>query len=179
MENELRGAVLNASIPGESLTAELGGYPWQRPPEHPTIDEAVMFYSEKLSDPKASSGLAALLDSGVTIKQIVNTTVNAGVMEGFHTLDVGVLVTPVLIEMMSLIGDEAGIKYTTGFEDDDSISDVARQAVIRKVANKFAEKVEDTKPADIPPLPTEPMSNGLMSRPSPAMEQPTEEGAML
>ena len=164
MENELRGAVLNASIPGESLTAELGGYPWQRPPEHPTIDEAVMFYSEKLSDPKASSGLAALLDSGITVKQIVNT---------------GILVTPVLIEMMSLIGDEAGIKYTTGFEDDDSISDVARQAVIRKVANKFAEKVEDTKPADIPPLPTEPVSNGLMSRPSPAMEQPTEEGAML
>ena len=75
MENELRGAMLNASIPGESLTAELGGYPWQRPPEHPTID--------------------------------------------------------------------------------------------------------DTKPADIPPLPTEPVSNGLMSRPSPAMEQPTEEGAML
>ena len=38
-------------------------------------------------------------------------------MEGKHTVDTGMLVMPVLIEMMMLVGDSAKIKYNTGLDN--------------------------------------------------------------
>jgi len=51
---------------------------------------------------------------------IVNPSIQlAGVMEGRHSVDSGMLVIPVLMEMMMLLGDKAGIKYNTGMERDE------------------------------------------------------------
>ena len=33
-------------IPGQSLTSKLGQYPWQRPPQYNTVDDAMQFYNE-------------------------------------------------------------------------------------------------------------------------------------
>jgi len=40
----------------------------------------------------------------------------AGVMEGKHTIDVGMLLLPVLVELIMMIGDTAKIDYTTGMD---------------------------------------------------------------
>jgi len=38
-------------------------------------------------------------------------------MDGKHTVDVGMLVMPLLMEMIMLVGDMAGVKYDSGTEN--------------------------------------------------------------
>ena len=90
----------NAPIPGESLTAELGGRPWQTPPKLATVDEAIDYYMERMSSEDFMEQVVDVLESGVPVSTIANTLQLASVMDGIHTVDVGTLVVPVIMEMM-------------------------------------------------------------------------------
>jgi len=153
-------------IAGESLTAEMGAFPWQRPPELSTVDETVLYYSDKLSEPRISNGFVAVLDSGVSVKTLVNTMVNNSILNGIHTIDVGMLVTPVLLEILMYLGDSAGVVYATGLEEDKD-NPVVKKAMMNKVLNKFrnkdvnAETTEEEMPIIEEPIPPK----GLMARP--------------
>ena len=172
-KQEVEAAVLSSSIPGESLTAELGAYPWQRPPELPTIDEAVSYYSERLVEDKTSAGFIALLDSGISIKTIIDTTLEASIAHGIHSIDVATLVSPVLVEMMMYLGDVAKVDYITGLEEDKR-NKVVENAVMYKVMKKFSDEAKDVeKPTEMPEVET-PMAEapkGLMARPTPSVNE--------
>ena len=43
--------MIDAPIPGQSLTAELGNRPWQKPPQYNTVEEALEYYIPRLTDP--------------------------------------------------------------------------------------------------------------------------------
>ena len=152
-------------IAGESLTAEMGAFPWQRPSQFSTVDEVVMYYSDRLSEPKVSDGLVAVLDSGISVKTLVNSMVNHSVMNGIHNIDAGMLVTPVVLEMMMYLADKQGVVYTTGLEEDKE-NPIVKKAMMNKVLNKFRnqENIEE-KPEEIPVM-EEPMApKGLMAKP--------------
>jgi len=153
-------------IAGESLTAEMGAFPWQRPPELSTVDETVLYYSDKLSEPRISNGFVAVLDSGVSVKTLVNTMVNNSVLNGIHTIDVGMLVTPVLLEILMYLGDAAGVVYATGLEEDKD-NPVVKKAMMNKVLNKFRNKDVDveTTEEEIPIMEESMPPKGLMARP--------------
>ena len=55
---------------------------------------------------------------GMPLTTLANTIQLAGVMEGRHNIDVGILIMPVLIEMMQLVAEAEGIEYVTGMERD-------------------------------------------------------------
>ena len=58
-----------------------------------------------------------------------------GVMKGLHTIDVGILMLPVLVELLSYIADEAGIEYELGTKkkvDSDEISPAKIAALLAK-----------------------------------------------
>jgi len=42
---------LDAPIPGQSLTGELGNFPWENPPQYVTLADAVGFYTDKMDNP--------------------------------------------------------------------------------------------------------------------------------
>jgi hypothetical protein len=89
-------------------------------------------------------------------------------MQGYHTLDVGILVIPVLVEMMVFLAEEAGIEYRVGTEDDrlkkssfnDSTIALAKKRLKEKMSEK--EKVEDNIKKDVVEETEEPQ--GLMAR---------------
>ena len=179
-EDNTTSALLGAPVPGEALTAEMGAYPWQRPPELSTVDETISFYSNKIAEDKASAGFVALMDSGISIKTLVDTMVDASVMYGFHTIDVGALVSPVLVEMFMYLAEVSDITYTTGLEEDDR-NPVVEKAMAYKVMKEFSEKVKDVEaPKEKIDMPTEVPAKGLMARPTPTlpMEEPVSEGVM-
>jgi len=191
-EQEVTAALLNAPIAGESLTAEMGAFPWQRPPELTTVNETVSFYFEKIGEDKTSAGFVALMDSGISIKTLVDTIIDASIINGIHTIDVGALVSPVLVEMFMYLGDVAKIEYTTGLEDDGR-NKIVEKAMALKSMKEFAKKVKDVEtPEEVTESPEELMgtpSKGLMSRPtpmpdtnmpmaSPEQEQPVDQGVM-
>ena len=172
MGREVLEETLNAPIPGESLTNEMGAVPWQRPPRFSSVEETVQHYSRVLSAPETSSELVSLLKSGSTVKEISNILVNTSVMEGVHSLDVSVLVAAVVYEMISYLGDEAGISYSTGLEDSSITSNASNQIMADKIIGEFMAEVKDneiSKPSQIMPEPIENIEEvppaGLMARP--------------
>lgn len=108
---------LNAPIPGQSLTLEPGSVPWEQPPQYTTLDEVVKFYTEKIDDPDLILELLDLLKRDIPILTIVNTLTKSSLMHGYHTVDVGFLVTPILVEMIKTIADLNDVSYIVSTED--------------------------------------------------------------
>ena len=114
---EFNQPVLDAPISGQSLTAELGGRPWQQAPQYKTVDEAIEYYLDKMSSEEFTDQLVDVLEMDVPITSLANSIQLAGVMDGKHTVDVGMLVMPLIMEMIMLVGDMADVKYDSGMEN--------------------------------------------------------------
>lgn len=135
---EMMQPQLDAPIPGESLTAELGSRPWQQPPQYATVEEALDYYIPRLQSDEVSKQLLDVLEMGIPVTTIANTMQLGSVMEGKHSVDVGMLILPVLVELIMLIGDTAGVKYTSGLEKGKDI----RGSVVDLALKKFKDEPE-------------------------------------
>lgn len=133
---------LDGPIPGQSLTSELGNRPWQNPPQYNTVEEALEYYIPRLVDPQIAPQLIDNMEMGIPLTTIANAMQVGGAMQGYHTIDVGILVMPVLIEMMAYLGDQAGIKYTIGTEDDRLGDTGYSESTIAKVKQKIDKELE-------------------------------------
>lgn len=158
----------DAPIPGMSLTAEFAARPWQSPPEIASVDDAIEYYLERMSNDDFADQLIDVMEMGVPVADIANTLQLGAVMEGVHTIDVGILVMPLLAEMMMLIGDSAGVEYDSGLEDNPDKDRVRRSLVektLRKLENMDSVKKNDETPDEEEEQQvTEEPSTGLMAR---------------
>lgn len=103
---------LMAPIPGMSLTKEPGNAPWEQPPLYNTAEEALGFYLDKLNDEDKLDDVLFALEAGYPVDAFVNFMTSYGVMEGYHTFDVKMLLAPVLHEYIITLAEAAGIEYT-------------------------------------------------------------------
>jgi hypothetical protein len=62
-------------------------------------------------------------------------------MEGKHSVDVGMLVMPMLMEMIMMIGDSAGIKYDDGMNDPNKPT--IRDSAIAKAVAEYEKELKD------------------------------------
>lgn len=131
----------DAPIPGQSLTMELGSRPWQNPARFTTVDETIDYYMERMSSEEFMVQLAEVLEAGVPVTSIANTIQLSSVMEGIHTVDVGMLVLPMIMEMLMMIGDSAGVKYDKGLENPNK--PLLRDSTIAKAVAEYEAKIED------------------------------------
>ena len=153
--------MLDAPIPGMSLTHELGARPWQSPPQYNTVEEALDYYIPRLQSEEVTSQLLDVLEMGIPVATIANTMQLAGVMEGKHTIDVGMLLLPVLVELIMMIGDTAKVDYTTGMDKGKEL----RSSEIALAVEKFkASSTEETKEEETEEVLEEEATTGLMSR---------------
>jgi hypothetical protein len=151
--------LLDAPIAGMSLTHELGARPWQSPPQYKTVDEAVEYYMERMATDDFMEQLEGVMEMGIPLTTLANIIQQSSVMEGKHSLDVGMLVMPLLIEMMMLIGDNAEIEYDSGLED---LPDTkTKDTLIASVRKDMQGKIEEVKEE---PVEEEETKSGLMAR---------------
>ena len=108
----------DAPVPGMAMTHELGARPWQQPAQYTTIEEAVSYYIPRLSSKNFVGRLLDILETGVPITSLAETITLGGVMQGVHSIDLAVLVNPILVEYMEGVAKQAEIKYTLGDTDD-------------------------------------------------------------
>jgi len=162
---------LDAPIPGQGLTAPLGGRPWQRPPQYNTADEALAFYIDRITGERQVSQMLDILELGVPVDSLVNSMTLGGVMEGLHSADVKTIIEPALAEAIASIADEAEIEYT--MLSDDAEEEAPTDVEIALGVNKLKEKQTGIKIIDakdtaeeepVEEETTEPVSRGLMSR---------------
>ena len=153
---------IDAPIPGMSMTAPMGGRPWLKPPQFATVEQALEFYFAKLADREFVPDLLTIIELGVPLTTIANSFQLASVMEGKHTVDVGILVIPVLVEMMMAIAEANDVEYVSGMDREKEKDLSNAEIALAKKRGLFDKK------ANIPlkqeqPNKEEPMM-GLMSR---------------
>jgi len=131
--------LLDAPIPGMSMTHELGARPWQSPAQHTTVEEALDYYIPRFANDEVTEQLMDVLEMGVPVTTVANSLQLSGVMEGKHSIDVGMMVIPVLMELIMFMADEEGVKYNTGLEQDEEV----RSTVIDKALMRLQEETEE------------------------------------
>ena len=142
---------LDAPIPGMSLTAELGARPWQSPPEGATLEDAVDYYIPRLGDPEYVGQVLDIVESGVPLTSIAESMTLVGNMEGKHTIDVGILVQPVIVEFLKGIADITDTKYTMSADKEFRDKDVT-EGMLNNVTKELQKSLPEEQQSEIDSL---------------------------
>lgn len=126
-------------IPGMSLTAEPGNRPWEQPPKFVELDDVIGYYVEKLTEEEAVDKLLEAMQQDAPLVSIANTMIKAGVMKSIHSIDVGFLAVPILVELMQTIGDMNGVGYVIESEDYIKATEVDEKTAREVLASAIAE----------------------------------------
>ena len=155
-------------VPGMGMTHELGARPWQTPPELNTVEEATDYYTERMGTDAFKAQLIDVMEMGVPLSVLANTIQLGSVMEGVHSVDVGMLMIPIIVELMITIADSAGINYRTGIEGmEDDRPTVANKIISDRLKenNLSQEDMPIEEPQmDMPQEEVVPEPMGLMAR---------------
>jgi len=163
MPVEFNTEMIDAPIPGQSLTNEPGSYPWEKPPKLNTVDEVISNYLPMFNNEDMVIDLLNQMEAGIPITSIVSLITKSGTMIGLHSIDTGLLASPVLVEMLISVADASDVDYVIGTEKVDSVK--PRMSSIRATLKDFdpeLEMPEVVKEEPMEELPKEPM--GMMAR---------------
>ena len=108
---------LEAPIPGQSLTDEPKNWPWENPPEMVDPDEVTKYYINKLADEEVMDDLSVLFGGNMPVAPFVKTMMTTGVMNGLHSVDVSLIVAPVIHEFIKASMTTYGIEVRDDIED--------------------------------------------------------------
>ena len=150
----------DAPIAGMSLTHELGARPWQSPAQYTNVDEVIQYYIEKFQIEDAEKSLLDVLEMGVPVSIIANTLQLSSVMEGVHSIDTGLLVLHVLMELIMYIGYKNKVKYDSGLKRGNT---GVRNSLVARAIKEFKEEEGKEEPAKEKQVMVE-EPKGLMAR---------------
>lgn len=179
--------LFSAPIPGQSLTRQPKNAPWENPPKHVKPEEALQAYMKKYSDPDVLDDMLELIEAGFPITAIVETATTTAVMSGIHTVEISIILKPVLHEFFKGLAEAAGIKYNEGFKGDKARKEREKERIkakferYLKTATKDAGTVATQELLAAPDeAPVEaPMEADVMPMEEPMMEEaPAKRGLM-
>ena len=154
---------LSRPIPGQSLTHELRARPWQNPPQFNTVEESMDWYLERFDNPEIVQELLSIIEMGIPLSTIANSMQLGAVLQGVHNIDVGVLIIPIIIEIMKTLAEKTDTKYVMGDEPEES--DRPSDAVLESALNKIkGMTVEDMPEEEMMEEETDEEPMGLMAR---------------
>lgn len=103
-----------APIAGESLTTTPRNAPYERPPEIVDPEEAIQMHLTRLSEAEKMEAILDALELGVDVKSLTKGYLRSAVANGIHTVDISLLITPVIHEFIKRTADDAGVEYEEG-----------------------------------------------------------------
>tara|TARA_E500000318_G_scaffold28041_2_gene28257 strand:+ start:1198 stop:1704 length:507 start_codon:yes stop_codon:yes gene_type:complete len=158
--------VFDTPVPGMGMTHEVGARPWQQPAQYTKIDEVAQLYVAQMQDEVFMENTLNLLETKMPVTMIANALQTANVMNGIHSIDIGVLSLPIIMEMIMLIADTEGIEYVTGTERniEAELQDSSIQAAIQQVEDEGKMAREEEPIQEEEQVEMENMSTGLMAR---------------
>lgn len=132
---------LSAPIPGMSLTVEPGSVPWEQPPQLVTIQQVADFYIDKLtSDEEAINKSLDAIEMGVPLQTLANGAISYNMMKGIHTIDVGFLVMPIIVELLITLAELNDVKYFITPEEE-----LKGKVLDRNLVEKIVNSLEATE----------------------------------
>lgn len=152
---------------GGSWTDAPKSRPWQNPPKLVKVDELAQQYIDRMSSAKIINSTLDVLETKVPLASMAEAMMLSGVAAGIHTIDAGILVMPVIIEMLKTAADIHGVEYKV-FADDGleelQIPDRVISAAIKKAMASKETTSEETTAKPVVEL------SGLMARKPTTME---------
>jgi hypothetical protein len=127
-------------IPGQSLTDEPKNAPWENPPELNTVEDAVKYYVKKLSKEEILDDLALVFQLGGTLNNISETIAIMGTMKGIHSVDVQMLVTPVIGSFIKAAMATYGVEVKEEDVDEDERKDLMEVSRLEIIMQDAVEK---------------------------------------
>ena len=99
-------------VPGQSLTGEPNKWAWEKPPQMPNVDEALVFVMDKLQNsPETQKNYDKIITMGMPIESITNTIALGGFIEGLWSVDVLELLKPPLMASLMLYAEEKQLPF--------------------------------------------------------------------
>jgi len=124
-------------IPGASLTTEVGNRPWENAPKESSLDVVINNYLRRLQNEEIVMPLLDAVRYGTSISTLVEAVIETAVMEGEHTIDIGVLASPVIVEYLKGAAEVSKIDYKI------SDIDVRSAREPKKIDSRLLEEVLD------------------------------------
>lgn len=162
---------VNAPIPGMSLTTEPGNRPWENPPMLVTVEDALEFYINKIiADTNSHDAVLQMLELQMPVENIANLLNKMSIMEGYYTIDVGMLILPAVEEMIMAVADMHGVRYAQSV-DQIMKGFTANPRAVRLAMKDLEESLNapEAPPTEANPVPMEEATQGLMARPQKGM----------
>lgn len=150
-------------IPGQSLTTTPKNATYERPPEIVDPEIAIQAHLIRMSDPDVMESALFHLEMGLDLVSLTEGILRSAVMEGIHSIDLSLIVAPVLHEYIKSTADALGIEYEEGFENKEEIKRA------RYTRNTMLAK-DKMRKAGVEPKETA----RQIEEPDPVVEKPTE-----
>ena len=144
--------VIQPVAPGISWTAPEKSRPWQQPPQYTDIMDVANSYIIAFSTENAMDNMLDALETKVPISVIAQSIMLNGVSEGRHTMDAGILVMPVLMEMMlsiAMLNNIKTVMYPDDYDRESTVSNRTARLAVEKAMKKIeaaAEPAKEEKP---------------------------------
>jgi|TARA_R110001583_G_scaffold2290_2_gene16869 hypothetical protein len=123
-----------APIPGNSLfTHAPGERPWERPTELSTVEDTISFYMTSLSQEDVLDDLMVAIESGIAINPMSEAITLSQVMRGKHTLDVALVVKPVIMEFLAAVAESNNIDYKFSNRDPQAELDTKERSRVQMI----------------------------------------------
>jgi len=155
--------VVNYTPPGISWTAPEKSRPWQQPPQLVDMIDVSGYYIMSMSSDEMLDDLLDVVETPVPLAVTAEAMMLQGVSNGIHSVDMGILVMPVIIEMLITIAKHNKSEYTIYPDDYDKEAKVSNR-VARLAVEKAMKKIEgkDVSVEEEMPVVKEP--KGLMAK---------------
>ena len=131
--------LVNYTAPGISWTAPEKSRPWLQPPKLTNVVDVAANYVAVISDPESMDDMLDAIETSVPLAVIAQAIMLGGVSNGVHTLDAGILVMPVIIEMLESLAMSHDVEYVIYPDDYDkqvSVSNRVAKLAVEKAMNK-------------------------------------------
>tara|TARA_R100001377_G_scaffold45007_1_gene25695 strand:+ start:3167 stop:3721 length:555 start_codon:yes stop_codon:yes gene_type:complete len=146
--------MFSAPIPGQSLTSEPKNSSWENPPLITEPEEALLWHLEKLESPKRIEGIGGLLVLGLDLVTLTEGLLRTAVADGVHSIDISLIIAPVIHEYIKGIADASNVDYEEGIENEDEELDLSslQMTLRKKEAQKILDDIKSNKDIDLSTL---------------------------
>jgi hypothetical protein len=97
-------------VPGQSLTDTPKNYSWENPPMFSKKEDAANFIWKRLHRKQTLAKIILMLETGMSVESITRVIVFSGFMEGAFSVDLGLVISPIVEKMILAIGKASGVE---------------------------------------------------------------------
>jgi len=155
--------VVSYTPPGISWTAPEKSRPWQQPPQLVDMMDVSGYYIMNMSSDEMLDDLLDVVETPVPLAVTAEAMMLQGVSNGIHSVDMGILVMPVIIEMLITIAKHNKSEYTIYPDDYDKEAKVSNR-VARLAVERAMKKIESKDVSEEEEMPVVKEPKGLMAK---------------